>query len=58
MEKSWYKSVTILSAVAFAGISELERRAVVPAGFAQSVADLVQNLLIVSGVFGVRRAIG
>lgn len=58
MDKSVLKSVTVLSAVAFSVLQTLEQNGVIPAGAAQSVVDLIQNIIVVVGAFGLRRAIG
>lgn len=56
--KPWYKSVTVISAVAFSVLQTLEQNGVVPVGVGQSLVALVQNLLIVLGAYGIRRAVG
>ncbi len=56
--KPWYKSLAILSALGFAVLQTLEQNQVIPEGGTKSVADLVQNILIVIGTYGIRRAIG
>ena len=56
--KPWYKSVTVLSAIAFSVLQTLEQQGVFPAGASQSIVELVQNALVVLGAFGIRRAIG
>lgn len=58
MDKPWYKSITVVAAVAFSVLQTLEQNGVIPSGAAQSVADLVQNLIVVVGAFGLRKAIG
>ncbi len=57
MSKPWFQSVTVLSAVLFAAIQAFEQQGVIPTGASRAIADLAQNALIVSGVFGLRRAI-
>lgn len=56
--KPWFKSITVLSALAFSIIGALENQNVIPVGASQSIMDLVQQILVVTGVFGLRRAIG
>lgn len=58
MDKPWYKSVTIVSALVFSVLQTLEQQGVFPAGAAQSVVQLIQNAIVVLGAFGLRKAIG
>lgn len=55
--KPWFKSLTIVSAVLFSALEVFEQNGVVPAGAGRAFADLFQNLLVVTGVFGLRRAV-
>ena len=55
--KPWFKSLTVLSAVLFSAIQAFEQQGVIPVGASSAIADLFQNALVVSGVFGLRRAI-
>ncbi len=62
MEKSWWKSLTIWSAVLYAvtvGVSQLTGNSpdqlISKVG---QVADAIQPFLVVSGAVGLRRAIG
>jgi hypothetical protein len=57
MSKPWFKSLTITSAVLFAALQALEQNGVVPTGAGKAFADLLQSVLIVTGVFGLRRAV-
>lgn len=57
MDKPWYQSVTIISALVFSAVSSLEASGVIPAGTAQNVADLIKVLSGFGTVFGMRRAI-
>ena len=58
MDKPWFKSVTVLAAIAYSVLGVLEQQGVVPSGGTQSLSELFEKIITSAAVFGFRRAIG
>lgn len=57
MNKPWYHSMTVISAIIFAGLQAAETNGVIPDGGTQSLAQALQALSTVGIAFGLRRAL-
>ena len=58
MDKPWYKSVTILSAIGLAVMQTLEQTGTLPTGTQSGVVAVVNALAQLGVLFGLRRAVG
>lgn len=57
MNKPWYQSVTVISAIVFAALQAAEKADVIPAGGTETLAAALEALSAVGVAFGLRRAL-